>query len=374
MKKPDYSLHQVTQCVREVRPGGGVCGVAYELDTAMRSLGLQVNNFTLADVGISEREGGAGGFYSGKLRLMRDVVVYSIVGSLKIRRSAERRRTICHTDALFGRVYVNHGLHRAAMDASGRKWFLFFRNPLHIFLWVREWVRFRFDVHDYFVCFSQADAATLLSYFPRAEGRIRIIPNGVNIHRFRPSEDSRRKFRRQHDLRDDELVLCFIGHEFERKGLYPAIEALASLPLHVRLVVAGGRGKMIEDAKRFAGANGVAGRVLFLGAVSNVAEVLNGTEALLLPSKYESWALVGLEAMACGKPAIMKPTGGISEYLHDGVNGFWIDDDPLDIANAIGKLLGMNSEEWANMSRAAKETAARYSWCQIAEKYIDLLG
>lgn len=347
--------------------------MAYELEKALRSRGCDVRNFTLESIGLASSASG-GDFYGGKLRLLRDVLAYSILGTLKLRRSGQWHRTICHTDALYGKVYVNHGLHRAALDASGRKWLMLLRNPLHIFLWIREWARFRFAVHRYHVCFSETDAALLAHYFPRVTGKVKIIPNGVNTDRFFPDRAARQRFRSEHHFSDDDLVLCFVGHEFERKGLVPAIEALGLLPDRVKLVVAGGRGQMLQRAQNLAASTGVSSRVTFLGTVSNVESVINGSDALVLPSKYESWALVGLEAMACGLPALMKPTGGIPEYLRDGLNGFYIEDRAEDIAEKVQSLLGMTPVQRSEMRQAALHTAAQYSWGMIAERYLALLN
>lgn len=363
----------VIQCAREVRPGGGVCGVAYELERAFDARGLSVRNFTLRDIGLPESPVGADDFYGGKLRLLRDVVAYSLLGTFKLWRAGQSAITICHTDALFGKVYVNHGLHRAALDASGKKWLMLLRNPLHVFLYVREWARFRFGVHQHIVCFSKADADLLVRYFPSTAGAISIIPNGVNTRRFFRDEEKRVEFRVKNGFSQSEFVLCFVGHEFERKGLYPVIEALSALPREVRLVVAGGRGQMLSAAKEFAEARGVHDRVTFLGAVRDVEWVMNGSEALIMPSKFEAWPLVGLEAMACGLPVLLKPTGGISEFLRDGVNGYNILDEPDHIAAVVQKLLA-DPQGREKMSEAAIATAEQYSWEMIAERYMALLG
>jgi len=363
----------VIQCAREVRPGGGVCGVAYELQRAFDARGLSVRNFTLRDIGLPDSPVGSNDFYGGKLRLLRDVIAYSILGTFKLWRQGQWAITICHTDALFGKVYVNHGLHRAALDASGKKWLMLLRNPLHVFLYVREWARFRFAVHQHIVCFSKADADLLMRYFPSTAGAISIIPNGVNIERFFRDGGKRAEFRVKNSFSESDFVLCFVGHEFERKGLYPVIEALSALPREVRLVVAGGRGQMLNAAREFAEARGVQNRVTFLGAVQEVEWVMNGCDVLIMPSKFEAWPLVGLEAMACGLPVLLKPTGGISEFLKDGINGYNILDEPGHIAATVQKLLA-DPQSRRRMSEAAVSTAVQYSWEMIAERYIALLS
>jgi glycosyltransferase involved in cell wall biosynthesis len=104
-----------------------------------------------------------------------------------------------------------------------------------------------------------------------------------------------------------------------------------------------------------------------------VERIMNASDVFVLPSKFEAWPLVGLEAMACGIPAIMKPTGGISDYLHDGENGFFITEDPADIAAQIKKT-SQDSAAYRLMSLQARRTALRFSWEVVASKYVQLLS
>lgn len=362
---------QVIQCVREIRPGGGVCGVAYELDAAFRRRGLEVSNFTLMDLKINPKPSEKN-LYLSKLRLIRDVIVFTCVGTLIARARLASERAICHGDVLFGKIYVNHGLHRAALDASGRKYRMLARNPVHLFFLLRESLRFWLGVHRYYVCFSDADASLMRRYYPRVGGKIRVIPNGVDGKRFRPDARLRSEFRRAAGLADSDFVVCFVGHEFERKGLFPLLRALAILPPNVKLIVAGGQDQMIRQAERFAQEHNVEARVSFLGVCSDVERVMNGSDAFTMPSKFEAWPLVGLEAMACGLPVLMKPTGGIPVFLKHGQNGYHIDDNHEDIAKAI-RMLESDVALRARMGEAAIETASSYGWDKIAEKYLDLL-
>jgi UDP-glucose:(heptosyl)LPS alpha-1,3-glucosyltransferase len=137
-------------------------------------------------------------------------------------------------------------------------------------------------------------------------------------------------------------------------------------------VVAGGDNRSIGIAKALAEDEAVLERCLFLGVVSTADQLMKAADALVLPSRFESWGLVGLEAMACGVPALMKPTGGVSDYLTDGENGAYIEQDPSQIALKIKELLD-NPALLQRMRDAGRKTAERFSWESIAKRYLELV-
>jgi len=108
---------------------------------------------------------------------------------------------------------------------------------------------------------------------------------------------------------------------------------------------------------------------MFLGTRDDVAALYNMSDVFVLPSSYETFALVGLEAMACGIPVLMTPCGGIREYLKDGENGYFINQSYEDIAKKIMIFLNQPSIH-QEFSRNALETAAKYDWSEVGERYI----
>ena len=356
-------------CVREIGPGSGVSGVAYELDRAFRDLGVESKSFTMRDLGFDRPTPPPRSFVIKKVRHIFDVVYYSTVGTVVGWLDCRGRHSICHNDSVFGELYVNHGLHRAMLARSGNPWKKAFRNPLHLFLWAREWVRFSFGVHRRYICFSRSEKEQMEQFYPRLADKIRIIPNGVNLDRYHPDPVARATVRKDLHLDENDFVLVFVGHEFERKGLDYVIEALKLLSPHVKLVVAGGDNRIIAQAKKLAEKWGVLERCTFLGVVSVADQVIKASDAMVLPSRFESWALVGLEAMACGLPALLKPTGGIPDYLKDGENGFFIEQDAAQIASRVNALL-TDPALRERMRRNALATAEQYSWKNIARRYL----
>lgn len=362
---------EIVQCAREIKSGGGVSGVAYALEKEFRKKDIKTSRFTNDNVGISESKADRS-FFRKKLSLLYDVVVYSIVGSIKllwkIRREKEKV-VFCHSDVLFGDVYINHGLHRAMLFASPAPFKMIVRNPIHLFLLLREWVRFNLLVPKRVVCFCQSDASELEKVYPKAKNKISLIPNGVNVDRFFPQHSSREKLRKDLDLSENDFLLIFVGHEFERKGLKVLLDAMPYMPANVRLAVVGGGGSHeVDKFKGMAERLCIDKRVSFLGTRSDIPDLMNAADLFVLPAFYETWALVGLEAMACGTPALMYPVGGITEYLHDGVNGYYIELDPKDVAEKVA-LLSEDYQKLEQFGLKAREKAMEFSWDKVASQY-----
>ena len=377
---PSAEVHRddlrILQCAKDIRPGGGVCGVAHELEGQFSSLGVPSSRFTLRSLGPTQFSGRAPrSLILRKLALLWDVVFFSTVGTLVLALKTRRQRgvvTITHDDALVGDILINHGLHRAMLLNSGHPWRMLLRNPLHPFLLVREWIRFRLRIHRRVVCFSESEAALLLKHYPRASGRVEIISNGVDLDRFYPNESAGIAARVALGIGKGDFAIIFVGHEFERKGLAILIDAVSSLPAHVKLLVVGDVANgAARPYRELATAKGLQDRVRFLGRRTDVAALINGADTLVMPTAFESWALVGLEAMACGVPVLMPLVGGIAEYLRDGENGLVIERNAADVARKIRRLLE-DPQLRSRLGTRARETALAFSWPKVAKQYVDL--
>lgn len=366
-----YQSAQVVQCIREIGPGGGVSGVAHALEDSLRRKGIDVQSYTLANVGVIRSGTSSRSLVVKKAIHLLDVVYFSLVGTLSARIHLDYKKVICHNDIVFGSIFVNHGLHRAMLDMSGRKMRLLVRNPLHVFILARESIRFSLDVHRHYVCFSESEKNLLIRYYPKTKMKVRIIPNGVNLDRFKPDPVRRAEYRRKLQLQSDAFVLTFIGHEFERKGLYAAVESLKFLDEGCRLLVAGGTNEEIDRGEACAAKHGVRARVTFLGVVKEIETVLAASDCLVLPSIFEAWTLVGLEAMACGVPALLTRVCGVP--VTDGSNGFFITRDPKDIAARV-RNLRFDPTLLSDMRRQCVDFASRYSWDAIADQYLELIN
>lgn len=369
------SQTRILQIARDIAPGGGISGVAWALEREFLQKGRRVDRFTIQDLGERQSNRQLSALLLSKLQLMMEVMYFTVAGTLRLRRRDRRHDevTICHGDTLFGDIYVNHGLHRAMVLSSPSPTKTVLRNPFHLFLLLREWIRLRLDIHSKIVCFGQIEADSMVRHYPWVKEKICLIPNGVDIMKFAPSESTRSALRDALKLRDEDFAMIFVGHEFRRKGLSIAIESLQRLPPTVCLLVVGGNSTSeIEAARRFSEDIGVDDRVKFLGRRTDVNELMCASDVFVLPTYYETWALVGLEAMACGTPALMTAVGGIREYLVDGANGRFIERTPDDVANKVRSLMSDRTAMEAMRSNA-RDTAVTFSWDAIADKYLNLV-
>ncbi|MFQ5801286.1 MAG: glycosyltransferase [Candidatus Methylomirabilales bacterium] len=199
----------------------------------------------------------------------------------------------------------------------------------------------------------------LEQYYGVSPEKIRVIHHGVDLHRFHPG--LRRRFREEvcKDLGIDprKTVVLFVANNFARKGLYPLIQALAQLRddrWHLMVVGHGTPRPYLKRAQRL----GVTDRVTFTGPVDNIEAYYGTADFLVLPTLYDPFANVCLEAMACGLPVITTRQNGAAEAIKSGVSGFILE-DPLDVrilTEAICMLREVRVRE--EMSGQAWEAAA----------------
>lgn len=300
-------------------------------------------------------------------------VWFSTVGTWRAREFLAARPdavSICHSKVVAGDVYVNHGVLLAAMHAHGSGIGGFLRNPTHLFSFLRDRSRLRSTTHQAVVCLTQDEVATLERTFGRVKPRAVVIPNGVDLERFRPaSPEERRTARERLGLDAEDRVALFIGHEFERKGLSLVMQALVHSTT-ILLLVVGGTRKMVARAQHEAETLGVADRVLLLGQQSNLSPYLAAADLFVLPSSYESSGLVFLEALASGLPVVATRVGIAPEVIEDGRNGWLVNRDPVEVAVRLEELA---AAEPGTYTTPARRSVERFGWRAIAERYVALL-
>jgi len=119
---------------------------------------------------------------------------------------------------------------------------------------------------------------------------------------------------------------------------------------------------------------GIADLVTFLGAQAQDAlpDHYSAADVVVMPSYYESFGMVALEAMACGTPVIASQVGGLSFTVQDGVTGFLVPgQDPPALAEKITLLLKDQALR-DRLGAQGIEWAEQHSWARIADQVISL--
>ncbi|MCA9836403.1 MAG: N-acetyl-alpha-D-glucosaminyl L-malate synthase BshA [Trueperaceae bacterium] len=184
---------------------------------------------------------------------------------------------------------------------------------------------------------------------------IHVIPNAVDLQRFKPRTLPELRLRYAHP---DEKLLVHISNFREVKRVEDVVRIFAGVSEHI-----GARLLMIGDGPdrhrsfELAGELGVSGRVAFLGSFPRIEELLSVTDLFLLPSSKESFGLAALEAMASGVPVIASDSGGIPEVVKNGITGFLHPvKDVTSMTESAIKLLS-DTAMHHRFARAARERA-----------------
>jgi glycosyltransferase involved in cell wall biosynthesis len=298
---------------------------------------------------------------------------FMMAGSLALRR--RRRGVVQATGAIvLGRVDIVavHYCHQVGPANASRDTPLFRLQVRLASIMKRAGERLGFHRSNAaaFVCVSDGVAEEVRSYFPELAERVLTIHNGVDTRAFAPGERREHAAALRASLRipDDALVAAFVGSEWERKGLEPAIRALALAP-EWTLVVAGDGERSRYQA--LADSLGVGDRVRWLGVMADVQPVYQLADAFVLPTSYETFSLVTFEAAASGLAILAAPVSGVRELIDDGRNGYLITREPQMIAERLG-WLAADPQLRSRLANAAREAALSFSWERMVAQHAEL--
>ena len=213
---------------------------------------------------------------------------------------------LSHGDCLGGDVLVVHAVNRVNLlekrRAGKRGWML---NPMHLWVSMRDrWMigglRYRM-----IVAVSNRVKRELMEHFGVPAERIRIIPNGIALDRFVGDPAAGQAIRREFGIPAEARLLLFAGHEFSRKGLSHLAGALPLLKANTWLLVVGADDPAVYRPLARGGkiAHGVR------RARRDMPALYSAADAFVLPTAYESFSLVCMEAMACGVPVFATAVG-----------------------------------------------------------------
>ena len=235
---------------------------------------------------------------------------------------------------------------------------------------------------DRIVASNLVERADLAWHLGADPGRVAVIPCGVDVELFRPRAVGPARARLGLDA---EHVLLFVGRLTPIKGLETLLRALAVLRSDglaakklTLLVVGGTKGDEAGSGhlRRLAHELGVGEWVNFRGSQPQdvLPDYYAAADLCLMPSRYESFGMVALEAMASGVPVIASRAGGLAVTVQDGATGRLVPEgDVAALALAVAGLLADEPGRRALGVRAV-EWARRFAWPSIGRSVAELYG
>jgi glycosyltransferase involved in cell wall biosynthesis len=224
------------------------------------------------------------------------------------------------------------------------------------------------------VTISKYSRRKIMQFYGVDEAKIRIVPNGVDTQRFKPSEACE-SIKRQIGM-DSKLCVLFVGRLIPRKGLHYLVEAAKQIVKEfsqTMFLIAGG-GPLRNHLVSYLEKMNLTGNFVFLGDVSESAlpALYSCADVFVLPSIQEGLGIALLEAQATAKPIVAFDVGGVSEAVVDKETGLLVKPDSHELADAIMKLLVSWSLREKMGSRGREFVIDRFSWDVCAQKMLQV--
>ncbi|MBN1698934.1 MAG: glycosyltransferase family 4 protein [Spirochaetales bacterium] len=226
------------------------------------------------------------------------------------------------------------------------------------------------------IAVSNRMKTNIVTLLGRQPDDIDVVPNGVNPEKFdfRTSRTYRKEIREKHFITENDFIILFVGYYHLRKGLKFLIEALKQINNElIKILVVGDDPFRREYLLSLINEYRLERRIIFAGDQKEMGGFYASGDVLVLPTLYEPFGNVVLEAMCCSVPVILSRQAGACDIIQDGENGLLINDptNPLEIAKLIQKLYD-NPGMMKTIAERGYATAIRYSWNTIAKRTLDI--
>ncbi|MEE9488967.1 MAG: glycosyltransferase family 4 protein [Thermoplasmata archaeon] len=226
-----------------------------------------------------------------------------------------------------------------------------------------------FDSADRIIGVSRAEMS-LMNGGRFAEGRTTIIPNGISPGDFDPPPDGR-LFREHYGLGGK--VVLFVGRLASNKGLDTLVDSIPGVIAEhddVKFVLVGQDEGMRESLLKRANSLGVSDALVFTGHITDdrlFRSAFASSDVFVLPSEYEAFGIVLLEAMMCEKPCIASAVGGTSEAVVQDETGLLVEyGNAGELAEMITGILS-DPQKAKEMGKRGRERVLRkFTWERVA--------
>ena len=220
------------------------------------------------------------------------------------------------------------------------------------------------------ICNSNMVKDEICANFNIAPQKVHTIYNSVNTDKFSPQLKSqyRESIRQQLAIPEQAKVMLFVGSGFERKGLQATIQAITNTDSHLIVV---GKDKQQQTYQQLAQTEGCDSRVHFVGMCSEPEAYYGAADGFILPTLYDPFPNVVLEAMASGLGVITSRTCGGAEIIKQGVNGYVT--DALDIESLSQAIQAFDEPTIAvKLGHAARQTVESFTSTRLKEQLLHL--
>lgn len=240
---------------------------------------------------------------------------------------------------------------------------------------------------DRLIASTLLEKKQMVELYGAVPAKISIVPPGVDLNRFKSMNQA--EARDHLDIPHHHQMILFVGRIQPLKGIDTLIQALAlirnrepELVKNVCVCIIGGDPKQDSDYEKSELARlkslqaelELGDLVTFLGArdQDSLIYYYSAAEMVVMPSHYESFGMVVLEAMACGTPVIASDVGGLSFNIEDGYNGYLVPGrNPQAMADKIILLLRYRVLR-DQLAEQAQAWVTRYSWVNIAKELLEV--
>ena len=232
------------------------------------------------------------------------------------------------------------------------------------------------NVCDGIVVPSANEKEYLIKYYDAPRDKIRVIPCGVNLERFKPMDKT--AARRQLTFSNEAPIVLYVGRYSPVKGLDYLFKVLSYLEHlgSLRLVLVGGDGehsRMFEHLQSEAKALNIQHRLIFTGSVDQ--EILpvyySAADVLAVPSHYESFGLVALEALACGTPVVTTPVGAMKTIVQNGVTGYVAEGSDARHFAQLMEAMVLKQHQGGLLPLKIRASVTKWTWARSASLLLE---
>jgi D-inositol-3-phosphate glycosyltransferase len=242
-------------------------------------------------------------------------------------------------------------------------------------------------VADRLIAATPLERAQMIWLYGADTAKIDVVPCGVDLNLFHPIPQDEAK--QVLGLPHQRCVILFVGRIEPLKGIDTLLRAIALITPELPcwrdelsvIIIGGAPGAGIEEVNAelarlysLRSELGIEDLVTFQGAKDQdtLGYYYSAAEMVVMPSHYESFGMVALEAMACGAPVVASRVGGLAFSVQDGQTGFLVPDGDAEAMASRIRLLLENRALGHQMGQKAVRWAQRYGWPVIAKQIVDM--